>query len=513
LFGEWRHLVEKPVGVEQVKKVVEKGSIPVFGFFFMLGASGIIATLGLLSNSAAVIIGAMIIAPLMNYHLLKAVALVALISSHNLAIAGEYIYKKVHVADEKQSSWIVLPYLFSSDSLGLTVGAVGIFDGYIQPQMTMVATLFVGEELEQQELNIDGGEINESGEARTAGGMFAISGYQTSFSDRTFISGMGVYAYYPNQRLYLDGSHDSVQDLDATGPSFSPLQTQGYNNWLEADIRYVLPWGESRNTPLPIVELNRGIPANRSQYGGGSPFSTGQTIVGSELFYTKWTADKLIEDPSINSNGVRLYLEHNNTDYADNPSRGYHLLGKLSMDFGAGNSTQSWNAVELDYSHYFELDNFSWTRQNVIALNAWTAYSPSWDSSEKLNEDGILDKNQTPMWEGARLGGWSRMRAYDTNRFSDKAAVYGAAEYRLIPIINPMRDQKWNPIPIDWFQTVLFVEAGRVADKYELSTLFSDLNYDVGFSLRALAANVPVRFEMAFGDEGTAMWVMLNQPF
>jgi len=66
LFGEWRHLVEKPVGVEQVKKVVEKGSIPVFGFFFMLGASGIIATLGLLSNSAAVIIGAMIIAPLMN---------------------------------------------------------------------------------------------------------------------------------------------------------------------------------------------------------------------------------------------------------------------------------------------------------------------------------------------------------------------------------------------------------------------------------------------------------------
>ena len=46
LFGEWRHLVEKPVGVEQVKKVVEKGSIPVFGFFFMLGASGIIATLG-----------------------------------------------------------------------------------------------------------------------------------------------------------------------------------------------------------------------------------------------------------------------------------------------------------------------------------------------------------------------------------------------------------------------------------------------------------------------------------
>jgi hypothetical protein len=117
------------------------------------------------------------------------------------------------------------------------------------------------------------------------------------------------------------------------------------------------------------------------------------------------------------------------------------------------------------------------------------------------------------MWEGARLGGWNRMRAYDSNRFSDKAAIYGAVEYRLIPIINPMRDQKWNPIAIDWFQTVLFVEAGRVAPKYDIGTLFSDLNYDVGFSLRALAANVPVRFEMAFGDEGSAMWFMLNQPF
>ena len=66
LFGNWRSLVEEPVLVADVKQVVAKGSIPSFGFFFMLAAFGIIATLGLLSNSAAVIIGAMIVAPLMN---------------------------------------------------------------------------------------------------------------------------------------------------------------------------------------------------------------------------------------------------------------------------------------------------------------------------------------------------------------------------------------------------------------------------------------------------------------
>ena len=66
LFGAGRHLIDKPILVGDVKKVVEKGSIPAFGFFFMLAASGSIATFGLLSNSAAVIIGAMIVAPLMS---------------------------------------------------------------------------------------------------------------------------------------------------------------------------------------------------------------------------------------------------------------------------------------------------------------------------------------------------------------------------------------------------------------------------------------------------------------
>ena len=66
LFGSWRHLIEDPVSIGDVKQAVEKGSVPSFGFFFMLAAAGVIATFGLLSNSAAVIIGAMIVAPLMN---------------------------------------------------------------------------------------------------------------------------------------------------------------------------------------------------------------------------------------------------------------------------------------------------------------------------------------------------------------------------------------------------------------------------------------------------------------
>lgn len=66
LLGVWRQLVEMPTSAQDVEQAVERGSIPAFSFYFMLAMSAVIATFGLLANSAAVIIGAMIVAPLMN---------------------------------------------------------------------------------------------------------------------------------------------------------------------------------------------------------------------------------------------------------------------------------------------------------------------------------------------------------------------------------------------------------------------------------------------------------------
>jgi len=63
---KWKHLIENPTSIVDVEKIVKRGSVPDFPFFFMLAVSAVVATLGLLANSAAVIIGAMIIAPLMT---------------------------------------------------------------------------------------------------------------------------------------------------------------------------------------------------------------------------------------------------------------------------------------------------------------------------------------------------------------------------------------------------------------------------------------------------------------
>ncbi len=50
-----------------------------------------------------------------------------------------------------------------------------------------------------------------------------------------------------------------------------------------------------------------------------------------------------------------------------------------------------------------------------------------------------------------------------------------------------------------------FVEARRVHDQYNFN-LLSDMKYDVGVSLRALAAQLPVHLDVAYSNEGVNMW-------
>lgn len=63
---DWHWLHEKPLPLSALNRNLWRLSIPTFTYYFMLGMSAIIATLGLLANSVAIIIGAMIVAPLMG---------------------------------------------------------------------------------------------------------------------------------------------------------------------------------------------------------------------------------------------------------------------------------------------------------------------------------------------------------------------------------------------------------------------------------------------------------------
>ena len=66
LSGHWAVHLESRVTPTELDEARIASSKPSLGFFILLISSAVIATLGLISNSTAVVIGAMIVAPLMD---------------------------------------------------------------------------------------------------------------------------------------------------------------------------------------------------------------------------------------------------------------------------------------------------------------------------------------------------------------------------------------------------------------------------------------------------------------
>lgn len=75
--GDWHWLAEKPMPIAGINRKLWRGAVPSLSFYTLLSLSGIISTFGLLANSAATIIGAMIIAPLMGPIIAIAYSMVA----------------------------------------------------------------------------------------------------------------------------------------------------------------------------------------------------------------------------------------------------------------------------------------------------------------------------------------------------------------------------------------------------------------------------------------------------
>ena len=409
---------------------------------------------------------------------------------------------------EKSGNWMFVPYVFSTDSTGFAGGVAGIATGVLQPQTTLVASLFYGAE---QDIITNG--VPDT--SNFSGGMISYTDIKVPYTNRLYLSLFGMMAHYPQDILYIDGSNDSDQD--------DGLVTAGDSDYFTLSLKYVLPIGEGAYNPDGIYKLKDGFAMGREDYGNGVRFETGRTSLSLIWFSQYQTIENWKESepwsfakemPEWNDSGFRFALEHDNTDFDLNPSRGYNFKIQYSTDGGSGDNLQEWDNIEFRYSYYVDLENLSFTKQDVLAMSFWTAYSPSWDTNNELMPG--IDLNRPPLWEGPRLGGYNRMRGYDLNRFSGKAAIYGTAEYRAMLKWNPFNKStllgQWMPAKVDWLQVVGFVEAGRVDDEYCFD-LLTDMKYDVGMSLRAMIAELPMRFDVAYGEEGATMWVMYRQPF
>ena len=94
--------------------------------------------------------------------------------------------KNVTIREENpkgSKSALVLPYAFSSDSMGFTVGVGGALKGYGQEQLLLGATAF--------------GSFD-----RAVGLFLGMWDYRPSWARRFFFGAQGMVGHYPNQRAY-----------------------------------------------------------------------------------------------------------------------------------------------------------------------------------------------------------------------------------------------------------------------------------------------------------------------
>ncbi|MGF1777080.1 BamA/TamA family outer membrane protein [Vibrio nomapromontoriensis] len=393
---------------------------------------------------------------------------------------------------------MVLPYLFSTETMGLNIGVGGMVKGLHQDQMTVGGTVF-------------GGDVSRA----VAGGVW---NYMIPGTERVFLSAYGMLGYYPQQRAYTTGPDAYPAGTPLPGSNNSSnlqyFEADGASNWFDIKMEYVLPIGANRDHGLVDYSIRNGLLV--SEPSGGkewNPATSGSTIFVARQFnrYQSFEFSQGTADGTIHA--MEFGLLYDNTDFAPNPSFGSRQYIATSHDWGWFDSKQQWSFNEVDLSKYFSLGKSDWASQRIIAMNFWTGVSPTWE----VTTDGQGQQRVSggaPYNEGATLGGFTRMRGYDNNRFHDKAVIYGSAEYRYTLAYNPAKDVSWlNFLRIDWIQLVGFVEVGRVGAAYTANELLTDLKYDAGGSVRALMAGLVVRADLAKSPESTNFWIMVDHPF
>jgi len=401
--------------------------------------------------------------------------------------------------DEKEeygdTRWGALPYMFATETLGTAVGVGAFISGIHQPQSSLVGTAFV--------TNNDSWLV--------AG---ALRNFRFGEKDRAFFNLFAQGSHFTDQRFY-DSYDRSTTDSAGSNDSSKEDFVSGISNdlHLEFTLRYPLPIGAAKDNPLTVYKTRKGLLLSEPQGGDEwNPLTSGKTVLGARYYYRYRDLQEIDEEDklSASTNGLDIWLDYDNTDFLPNASRGSRQQIRVTRDFGWLDSSNSWTNLELDISKYFNLGTSSWFRQQVLALDFWTSYTPSWDLDK---ETGRVEHRPPPGF-GSYLGGYDKLRAFPQGRFHDKSAVYYGAELRLIPQVNGLN--KWpllKYLEIDWWQVVGFVEAGRVAPEYTTDLFTKDLKWDVGLSFRVMAFRLPLRLDWAVSDEDYSIWAMYSQPF
>jgi len=387
-----------------------------------------------------------------------------------------------------------VPFAFWNRSFGLAAGYVHALNAYPQPQASVLGSVMAGTKGSALGF-LMGRDIRLFGQPRLFVDPIVSVGYFGNFD--AYINGNPSFA---GQRA---GANDSDKNNFVTG--------NGSDNFFRMRFKYVLPIGDGRDQITPNYQLSDGLLADGGTGGHSfNPLTSGRTFLELRPFYRSLRISGDQGSAHIATNGVDLIAFWDNRDYPASASRGNSVSLQVSRDFGALNSSGSWTNVSGEYDHYISLGTTPAFRQRVIALDFWTSDSTTW----KQNPDGSID-HRPPQYAGSTLGGLFRMRAFPSQRFSDKAAAYASAELRLIPEWNPFNawPKLQEHIGVRWIQLVGFAEVGRVAPKWSFAEFREDMKWDAGVGVRVWAKGLVVRVDSAFAKGSFSVQMMVSQPF
>lgn len=403
----------------------------------------------------------------------------------------------VYVDQEGEFSKQVLkiPYGFWNEKFGFAAAYVYGVTGFPQKQSALIGTAMAGTE--------------------GSAALFLLGrDLPVLKSHRWFLDTAASISYLAESDVYIRGNEDYPDQRAGSNDSSYEnfVQGEGWDNLLNLRFKYLLPLGHGENEIISTYRLDRGIVMKEdARQMSWNPLSSGKTFFEITPFYRflEITGGD-IEDREIRTNGFETALYWDNRDFSPNPSSGNSLLLKATSDFGWFDSNDSWTSIELEFDKYFSLGEGKHTRQRVLALDFWTAYSPTWE----VNEEGSID-HRPPPFAGATLGGLFRMRGYPAQRFNDKAAIYYGAELRLIPQSNPFNNWPWlqKYVGVEWIQLVPFAELGRVAPTWQLDELHEDMKWSLGLGVRLWAKGLVVRVDTAISEEDVGIQMMVNHPF
>jgi hypothetical protein len=409
----------------------------------------------------------------------------------------QYVLQDVHDPDRYSRGGFILPFVFYSPTYQWGGGLVYYGNGFVQPQTGAFAYMLG---------STDG----------TYAMALGHNDLQLKPIDRLFLDVEVGYSQDQSYKAYIDGNPHFVGQPAGTNDSSQAnfFTKRALNVYADMTFKFLLPIGSGRDgPPVSRYVLNNGILKEGATGGRGwNPFTTGRTF----LQLTPFVHDLSLDTPNssdfhTDENGLRFGVVYDNTDFPLNPSRGNVTRFTLSRDFGWFESSQAWTNMTGEFAQFFDLGRTKLFRQQVLALDMWTSFSPTWDRSVM---NGARDlAGAPPFYDGASLGGYDRLRAFAQNRFWDRAALYGAGEIRLIPNFNPFSNitlLKWADIT--WVQWVAFFEVGRVAPSYS-TELLSHIKGDAGVGVRLLANDTIVRFDLAASNEGIAFLAQLSEPF